>query len=87
MTTSPAVASRSALGDQTSNARASLADSQKAFEIARLRYRAGLSTYLDVLTAEQALIGARRRVADLSARAFTLDVALVRALGGGFSGV
>jgi NodT family efflux transporter outer membrane factor (OMF) lipoprotein len=82
-----AVASRSALGDQTSNARASLADSQKAFEIARLRYRAGLSTYLDVLTAEQALIGARRRVADLSARAFTLDVALVRALGGGFSGV
>jgi outer membrane protein TolC len=39
-----------------------------------------------VLTAEQALIGARRRDADLSARAFTLDVALVRALGGGFTG-
>ncbi|WP_116091519.1 efflux transporter outer membrane subunit [Sphingomonas crusticola] len=82
-----AVASRSALGQQASDARASLADSQKAFEIARLRYRAGLSTYLDVLTAEQALIVARRRDADLSARAFTLDVALVRALGGGFSGV
>jgi NodT family efflux transporter outer membrane factor (OMF) lipoprotein len=82
-----AVASRNALVDQARDARASLVDSEKAFEIARLRYQAGLSTYLDVLTAEQALIVARRRDADLSARAFTLDVALVRALGGGFSGV
>jgi len=81
-----AVASRNALGTQISDARASLADSQKAFEIARLRYRAGLSTYLDVLTAEQQLIVARRRDADLTARAFSLDVALIRALGGGFAG-
>jgi NodT family efflux transporter outer membrane factor (OMF) lipoprotein len=81
-----AVASRTALGSQASDARASLADSQKAYEIARERYRAGLSTYLDVLTAEQQLIVARRRDADLTARAFTLDVALIRALGGGFTG-
>lgn len=81
-----AVASRNALGAQVRDARAALADSQKAFEIARLRYRAGLSPYLDVLTAEQALIVARRRDADLSARAFSLGVALVRALGGGFGG-
>jgi len=80
-----AVASRSALGSQSTDARASLADSQKAYEVARLRYKAGLSNYLDVLTAEQALIVARRRDADLSARAFALDVALVRALGGGYA--
>jgi NodT family efflux transporter outer membrane factor (OMF) lipoprotein len=80
-----AVASRNSLGAQARDARASLADSQKAFEIARLRYRAGLSTYLDVLTAEQQLIVARRRDADLTARAFSLDVALIRALGGGFA--
>jgi NodT family efflux transporter outer membrane factor (OMF) lipoprotein len=79
-----AVASRNALGQQLSDARASLADSNRAYEIARLRYKAGLSTYLDVLSAEQGVITARRREADLSARAFTLDVALVRALGGGF---
>lgn len=82
-----AVASRNALGAQIRDARASLADSQKAYEIARLRYQAGLSTYLDVLTAEQQLIVARRRDADLAARAFSLDVALIRALGGGFAGV
>lgn len=81
-----AVASRNALGAQIRDARASLADSQKAYEIARLRYQAGLSTYLDVLTAEQQLIVARRRDADLTARAFSLDVALIRALGGGFAG-
>lgn len=81
-----AVASRNALGNQARDARASLADSQKAYEIARLRYQAGLSTYLDVLTAEQQLIVARRRDADLTARAFSLDVALIRALGGGFTG-
>ncbi len=81
-----AVASRNALSAQAGDVRQSLGDSQKAYDIARLRYRAGLSTYLDVLTAEQAVITARRRDADLSARAFTLDVQLVRALGGGFSG-
>jgi len=80
-----AVASRNALGSQARDARTSLADSQQAYDVARLRYKAGLSNYLDVLTAEQALIVARRRDADLTARAFTLDVALVRALGGGYA--
>jgi NodT family efflux transporter outer membrane factor (OMF) lipoprotein len=79
-----AVASRTALDQQLRDARASLEDNRHAWEIARLRYKAGLSTFLDVLSAEQGVIAARRREADLSARAFTLDVALVRALGGGF---
>jgi NodT family efflux transporter outer membrane factor (OMF) lipoprotein len=79
-----AVAGRNALDQQLRDARSSLVDSRKAYEIARLRYKAGLSTFLDVLSAEQSVISARRREADLSARAFTLDVALVRALGGGF---
>jgi outer membrane protein TolC len=37
-----------------------------------------------VLTAEDSLIASRQTVADLETRAFALDVALVRALGGGF---
>ncbi len=48
------------------------------------RYNGGLATYLEVLTAEDALITARRATAALQARAFTLDIAMVRALGGGF---
>jgi NodT family efflux transporter outer membrane factor (OMF) lipoprotein len=61
-----------------------LAASQAAYDLTRQRYASGLGTYLDVLTAEDALISNRRAVADLETRAFTLDIALVRALGGGF---
>jgi outer membrane protein TolC len=37
-----------------------------------------------VLNAEDSLIAARKTVASLKTRAFALDVAMVRALGGGF---
>jgi len=48
------------------------------------RYKGGLATYLEVLNTEDLLITNRRAYADLQSRAFTLDVALVKALGGGF---
>jgi NodT family efflux transporter outer membrane factor (OMF) lipoprotein len=73
-----------ALDARLGKSREALAASQSAYELARQRYGRGLGTYLDVLTAEEALIANRRTVADLETRAFTLDVALVRALGGGF---
>jgi outer membrane protein TolC len=53
--------------------------------VARGRYEQGLTTYLTVLTAEESVVNARLAVAQLESRAFTLDVQLVRALGGGFS--
>jgi NodT family efflux transporter outer membrane factor (OMF) lipoprotein len=57
---------------------------KRAYDIALQRYQGGVATYLDVLTAEDALVGNQRTHADLRARAFSLNVALVRALGGGF---
>lgn len=77
-------ASRKALTVRLANAEAALLASQQAYQVARLRYRGGLSTYLDELAAQTAVLQNRRRVADLTTRAFSLDVALVRALGGGF---
>jgi len=53
-------------------------------KVARLRYEGGLTSYLTLLTAEDAVIAQRRAVAQLEARALTLDATLVRALGGGF---
>lgn len=79
-----AVASEKALSGQLADRRAALAASEDAYRIARLRYQGGLSTYQSVLIAEQGVLRRRRAVADLQARAFALDVALVRALGGGF---
>jgi len=78
------VASSRALTAQLADSRAALAASEDAYRIARLRYQGGLSTYPAVLLAEQQTLQRRRTVADLDARAFALDVQLVRALGGGF---
>ena len=76
--------SQKALQARLDRSRQALAASEAAYRIAQDRYRGGLSSYLEVLSAEDALIADRRAVAELQTRAFTLDVALVRALGGGF---
>jgi outer membrane protein TolC len=78
------IASAKALDGQVADSRAALAASEDAYRIAKLRYQGGLSTYPSVLLAEQAVLNRRRTVADLEARALSLDVELVRALGGGF---
>ncbi len=79
-----AYANQRGLADELRHAHASLAESENAYRIVKLRYDAGLSRYLDVLTAENLLLGERRTVADLEAQSFSYDVALVRALGGGY---
>lgn len=79
-----AAVSARALDDRLAQSHAALDASTAAHDIAVQRYRGALSTYLDVLTAEDAMIANQRTVADLETRAFTLDVALVRALGGGY---
>ncbi|AQR74529.1 efflux transporter outer membrane subunit [Sphingomonas sp. LM7] len=82
-----AVTSQRALGTRLAESRQALTDSQAAYSVARQRYEGGLSTFLDVLTAQDRTLQNRQIVADLEARAFTLDVQLVRALGGGFSNI
>lgn len=77
--------SRRALGDRLSLSLAALKDAEAAHELSRQRYERGLSSYLDVLSNEENVLQARRSVADLQARAFTLDVQMVRSLGGGFT--
>lgn len=79
-----AVTSQRSVTDRLNQSRQSLADSEEAYSIARKRFEGGLSTYLNVLSAEEKLLQARRSVADLDARRFAVDIALVRALGGGF---
>lgn len=77
-------ASEKALDRRLSESRRALAFYEGAYKVARLRYEGGLSTYQSVLLAEDAVLAQRQVVSDLESRAFTLDVALVRALGGGF---
>ena len=79
-----AYANRRGLANELGHARGSLAEGENAYRIVKLRYDAGLSRYIDVLTAENVLIMQRRAVADLEAQSFAYDIALVRALGGGY---
>ncbi len=76
-------ASERALSTRLSEARQALAANQQAYQTSSLRYRGGLSNYQSVLLAEDSMLQSRRTVADLQARAFSLDVALVKAMGGG----
>ncbi len=79
-----AATSQRVLGERLDRAREAERAASAAWTVANNRYRGGLTTYLDVLIAEDALIATRRAVASLQNRAFALDVALIRALGGGF---
>ena len=79
------VARQRALRTRLAESRIGLEASDAAFRLIDARYRGGLATYLDVLSAEDSLNASRRAVAELETSAFALDVALVRALGGGFN--
>ena len=61
------------------------AAAEAAYDLATQRYRAGLSTYLVVLNAEAGVLNQRRQAADLKARAWDTQMALIRALGGGYA--
>lgn len=80
-----AAATSRSVADQLAARRQALAAGENAFKLARLRYENGLSNYIAVLSAENDVLAQRRAVAELEARAFTADIALIRALGGGFA--
>ena len=61
------------------------AAAESAYELATERYRAGLGNQLTVLSAETAVLTQRRLAAELRARALDTQIALVRALGGGYA--
>lgn len=77
-------ASERALTKRLSGSRQALAAQEEAYRIARQRYDGGLTNYQSVLIVEDSVLQSRRAVVDLEARAFALDIQLIKALGGGF---
>lgn len=80
-----ALSDRRALEAQLVEQRTALRAAEASYRIAELRYRGGISSYIDTLSVESSLITQQRAVAELEARAFALDLQLVRALGGGYA--
>ncbi|MEO8719443.1 MAG: efflux transporter outer membrane subunit, partial [Burkholderiales bacterium] len=58
---------------------------EAAYGLALQRYQAGLGNYLIVLNAESAVLTQRRQAIDLQARMLETQIALIRALGGGYA--
>src|SRR5262249_51787023 len=73
------------LGAQFDRNSEAVETAREAWRIQNNRYEGGLATYLDVLSAEDSLLSTERALTDLQSRSFALDVALVKALGGGYS--
>jgi NodT family efflux transporter outer membrane factor (OMF) lipoprotein len=61
-----------------------VASAQHSYDISNQRYKGGVTGYLEVLTAEAALLQNQRTAIDLQTRQFVASVGLVRALGGGW---
>ena len=63
---------------------AQVTQARRALDLARQQYRSGLSTFLDVLTAQRTVLAAEQQLADSTTLIGTNLVALYKALGGGW---
>ena len=82
--TSDALTEVASLADQHQQQQQALDSAARAFELARERYRLGLSDQILLLTAEATLLSARQQMAALVARAAIERVTLLLSVGGGF---
>lgn len=78
------VASIRAIDTEMSDAQHALDASAEAYRLAVIRYKAGLSPQLQVLTADNNRLAAEQTVTNLKMKRRDLQFALIRALGGGF---
>jgi outer membrane protein, multidrug efflux system len=73
------------LTEQSAAQDRALAFSRRAAALAKTRYDAGYVSYLDVVDAQRTELGNERASAQLAAERLNVSVALIKALGGGWS--
>lgn len=73
------------LAQATTSQDAAVADSRRALEIANNRYVGGVTSFLDVVTAQSTLLANQRLQTQLEGQQMVTEVALVKALGGGWN--
>ena len=74
----------SVLRDARTSQTAAVAAAQRALDIATDRYQGGLANYLDVVSAQQALLASQRLAVQLQGEQLVTAVSLIKALGGGW---
>jgi len=81
------ISGEAALQRAHAQALAAVASARRVLDMAHTRYEAGAATYLEVITAQQALLNNERLAAQLLGQRFVGAVFLVKALGGGWEGL
>jgi NodT family efflux transporter outer membrane factor (OMF) lipoprotein len=61
-----------------------VASAQRSFDVSNARYKGGVTSYLEVLTAEQTLLQDQVTQIGIESRQYAASVGLVRSLGGGW---
>ncbi|MGO9088188.1 MAG: efflux transporter outer membrane subunit [Terriglobales bacterium] len=73
-----------ALTEASTSQSAAVEDAQRALQLANNRYTGGVTSYLDVITAQAALLSNQRLATQLLGQKLVTSVYLVKALGGGW---
>jgi multidrug efflux system outer membrane protein len=73
-----------ALSQATTSQNAAVSDARRALQIANNRYVGGVTSYLDVITAQSALLTNERLATQLLGQEMVTSVYLVKAVGGGW---
>jgi NodT family efflux transporter outer membrane factor (OMF) lipoprotein len=72
------------LSQQTDKQKEAVASAQEFFNLEYDRYQTGIDPYIDVLTAQNTLLGNQQSLANLNTQRMTYVVELIAALGGGW---
>ncbi len=72
------------LNDESVAQQRAVESAQRSLTISTNRYRGGVTTYLEVITAQTTQLANERTAADITTRQFAASVQLVKALGGGW---
>jgi|SRR5579872_4352467 len=72
------------LEEESAQQAAAVGYAERSLQLAQNRYQGGITTYLEVITAQAVALGNERTAVVLQTRRMTASVALVQALGGGW---
>ena len=73
------------LDQELTTQQVAVASARRSVDLSTVRYKRGITTYLEVLTAQGIALSDERIAADLMTRRMTASVQLVKALGGGWN--
>jgi NodT family efflux transporter outer membrane factor (OMF) lipoprotein len=73
------------LKDEAGTQEAAVEAARRSLQLSTIRYKGGVTTYLEVITAQTAQLTDERTQSDITTGQFTSSVQLIKALGGGWN--